>query len=173
MNFLADVVLKSSMEGLVTTDGVVPQPVVAVYVPSVDGEVNPLANMDVEGALIDYRDWQGHTSLEGMQQIDQINKHKVYAEALAYSEDSDIRDVTHVDYNLFVISPEIQPSWYDTLGEVKDVTGALLTGNLDEYDVKTIVKLTEALGMENIFNSVGKACVRIERVLHRQGVLKG
>jgi uncharacterized protein YqfA (UPF0365 family) len=170
MNFADSLFItpNSNMEGLETTDGVVPQPVVAIYVPAVDGEVNPLIDMDINGAHVDYREWQGHTTLEGMQQVDQQLAVNALTAAQAATIDADLRDATHVDYNLFVIDPAIQPSWYESLGEVKDLTGVLLTGHQSEYNVKALVKLETAIGMENIFTSVGQACVRIERVLRRK-----
>lgn len=169
MSLLEEVMLRSSMEGLVTTDGVVPQPVVMVYVPAVDGEINPLVDMDINGAAVDYRDWQGTTTMEGLQQLEIHNATMALAAAHVATVNDEIREATHVDYNLFVTNPTVNESWYETLGEVKDLTGVLMTGNQTEYDITAIAKLEAAIGMENIFTSVGQACVRIERVLRRKG----
>lgn len=170
MNLINEALLQANFESMETNDGYKDQPVVAIYVPAVDGDVNPLVDMDVNGASIFYREWQGKTALEGMQQINQhLNEVELSSAAIAV-QDNTVRNTTHIDYNLFVIDPAIQPNWYETLGEVKDLTGALLTGELSEYQVGAVAALSDALGMENIFTSVGQACVRIERVLHAQSL---
>lgn len=170
MNLINETLLQASFESTEDNAGYKDQPVVAVYVPAVDGDVNPLVDMDVQGASVFYREWQGHATLEGMQQINQHLNEVALDAVVAAAQDSDVRESTHIDYNLFVIDPAIQPNWYETLGEVKDLTGALLTGNLSEYQVGAVDALSDALGMENIFTSVGQACVRIERVLHAQSL---
>jgi hypothetical protein len=159
---------KASMEAI--EEGYVDQPIVAVYVPERDGNLQPLVDMDVNGASVHYREWTGTTGMEGMQQILE-HRHKVDEKVRAQAEDdAALLAMTHDDYSLFVLSPAVDPSWYETLGEVDELTGVLLTGNLDEYDVKVVEKLEEKLGMESVFTETAKACVCIERILHRRGV---
>lgn len=159
-----------SMEDV--ADGYVDQPIVAIYVPELDGPINPLVDMDVNGSSIHYREWTHRESLEGMQQIIQQRKQddmEVRAQAVA---EADLREKSHDDFSLFVITPEVPTTWYEQLGEVKELTAVLLTSPMSEYEVEAIQKLEAAVSAEHIFHGAPQACVHIERVLHKRGLLK-
>lgn len=156
---------QASLEG--QSEGWQDQPVVAVYIPERDGEISPLVNMDVKDATVHYRTWYGLPGMEGMQQM---HHHMEEQEKLVelQQEEEELREKIHDDYSLFVLHPEVDPQWYEVLGEVKELTGVLLSGQLSEYRVGQVEALQDRMGMESVFTDVGKACLHIERTLHRR-----
>jgi hypothetical protein len=166
MNILAATIRQSMEQVDVGNNRHRNQPMVAIHMSVKDGDPKALVNMDIAGADIKYMSWIGTTGIEGMQQVDQHLAAAAVDSAATEVEFDAINDATHSDYNLFVLTPDTEANWYEALRDSDNLTGALLTGELSEYKVDAVAKLTEALGFENIFYTQGKACVRIERVLN-------
>jgi hypothetical protein len=169
MNILAATIRQSMEQVDVGNDRPKDQPMVAIHMSAKDGDPKALVNMDIAGADITYMSWTGTTGIEGMQQ-DKALATAVDTAAVTVAEFDAVNNATHSDYNLFVLTPDTEANWYESLRDSDNLTGALLTGELSEYQVDAVAKLTEALGFENIFYNQGKACVRIERVLNNRVV---
>lgn len=140
------------------------QPVVAVYVPERDGVANPKTVMHLNGAIVNYRQWDQSAAFEGSQQMLAHQLGKV-EKLLDQQEEENKSEKIYDDYSLFIVGKDTDPQLYKTLGEVPERTAVLLEHPLHEYPVQAIDAMESHFGRERMYTSVESAVKGIQSAL--------